>query len=194
MKKYTTLFLVMIWSCCFIFSAKAQEEEKTGQEEAAPATQDVNADYAAPSFWQRVRFGGNFSLGFGNVFNITLAPNAIYYFSPRAGAGIGFNGIYAGQKDVYAATVLGGSVIGVFNPIREIQLSSEFEMLNVNRNFKDAYEAAGYEDENYWYPALFFGIGYNPGFMVIGLRYDILYDESKSIYGSAFMPFIRLSF
>ncbi|MCB0374640.1 MAG: alpha-ketoglutarate decarboxylase [Sinomicrobium sp.] len=141
-----------------------------------------------------MRFGGGFGLSFGEITNITLSPNAIYYFNSYVGTGVGLNGIYASEKDVYKATVLGGSLIGVFNPIREIQLSSEFEMLNVNRDFETIFENAGFEDEKYWYPALFFGIGYNPGFMTIGLRYDVLYDETKSIYGNAFMPFIRLSF
>lgn len=158
------------------------------------ATAQVSADSIEvtqkPRFWERVRFGGNVSLGFGNIYNITLAPNAVYQFNRYVAAGVGFNGILAGEKDVYKATVLGGSVLGLFNPIQEIQLSSEFEVLNVSRNF----ELAGYVDENYWYPALFLGAGYNAGFMIIGGRYDVLYDEDKSIYGSAFMPFIRFSF
>ncbi len=158
----------------------------------------VSADSAEveqkSNFWQRVRFGGGASVGFGDVYNITLAPNAVYQFNRYVGAGIGLNVIYAGQKDAYKATVIGGSVLGLFNPIREIQLSSEFEMLNVNRNFEPIYEAAGYTDESYWYPGLFLGAGYNAGFMVVGARYDVLYDEDKSIYGSALMPFIRFSF
>jgi hypothetical protein len=161
------------------------------------ANGQVSADSVSAgseSFWKKVRFGGGVGLSFGEFFNITLAPNAIYQFNPYVGAGIGLNGIYAGEKDVYKATVLGGSVLGVFNPIREIQLSSEFEMLNVNRNYEENFEAVGYEDENYWYPALFLGAGYNAGFMVIGFRYDVLYDGDRSIYGNAFMPFIRVSF
>lgn len=174
-----------------MLSATAQETNAPEQEDEYTERQEVSADNAPPTFWQRVRFGGGAGLLFGDVFNITLAPNAIYQFNRYVGAGVGLNGIYAGEKDLYTATVLGGSVIGIFNPIQQIQLSSEFEMLNVNRKYEDF---LGIENENYWYPALFFGIGYNPGFMTIGVRYDILYDQEKSIYGNAFMPFIRLSF
>lgn len=195
MKKYRLFFLVALLSCCVTLPLIAQETDNDPPpQEEGYNRQEVSADNAPPTFWQRVRFGGGFGLFFGEVFNITLAPNAIYQFNRYVGAGIGLNGIYAGQKDFYKATVLGGSVIGTFNPITEVQLSSEFEMLNVNRNFVEQAEAFGYMDENYWYPALFMGIGYNPGFMTIGVRYDVLYDENKSIYGSAFMPFIRLSF
>lgn len=199
MKNYIRLFLILVLSISFTGYTAAQETnepEENPQQQTGYDQQNVNADNAPPpeSFWQKVRFGGGFGLNFGQLFNITLAPNAIYQFNSYVSAGIGLNGIYAGEQDVYTATVLGGSVIGLFNPIREIQLSSEFEVLNVNRDFEPVFENAGFQDENYWYPALFLGIGYNPGFMTIGVRYDVLYDSEKSIYGNALMPFVRLSF
>lgn len=211
MRNYVTLCLAILLSFCFFTSAAAQEteqEQKTEQktEQNTEAVEDdtpqetdynrqkVNADAPRPSFWKRVCFGGGFGLRFGEVTNITLAPNAIYQFNPYVGAGVGLNGMYASQKDAYKATVLGGSLIGTFNPIRQIQFSSEFEVLNVDQNYDPFFEANGYQDRNYWYPALFMGIGYNPGFMTIGVRYDVLYDGEKSIYGNPFMPFIRLSF
>ncbi len=178
MKNYNTFLFVFIVSICFSLTTTAQE---------------VNADNpSAPSFWERVRFGGGFGINFGDgFFSGSLSPNAIYQFNQYVGAGIGLNGIYASEKDLYTATVLGGSVIGIFNPVREVQLSSEFEMLNVNRNFEDF---LGIEDQNYWYPALFLGAGYNTGFMIIGFRYDVLYDADESIYGNAFVPFVRFYF
>ncbi|MFD2551725.1 alpha-ketoglutarate decarboxylase [Bizionia sediminis] len=148
------------------------------------------------NFGSKLRFGGAVGLSFsGDYFSGTLAPSAIYRFNPKFGLGVSLNGTYASRKDVYKSTILGGSLIGLFNPIPAIQLSAEFEQLNVNRKWEDQLAIA---DENYWYPALFLGAGYTitSGRVstAIGIRYDVLYDEDKSIYANAWMPFFRIYF
>ena len=147
----------------------------------------------APSnFWRNVRFGGGIGLSFGNgFFSGTLAPSAIYEFDHRFALGVGLNGTYNSQKDTYTSTILGGSVISLYNVIPEIQLSAEFEELNVNRQY-DA--SLGLADENYWYPALFVGAGFRTNNVTVGVRYDLLYDEEQSIYANAWMPFFRVFF
>lgn len=144
-------------------------------------------------FWKHVRFGGGFGLSTGsNFFSATLAPNAIYQFNNQLGLGIGLNATYNRQKNAYKSTIFGGSVIGIYNPINEIQLSSEFEALNVNRKFEG--NLSNLEDDNYLYPALFLGAGYRTNNVTFGIRYDVLYDEDKSIYANAWMPFVRVLF
>lgn len=144
------------------------------------------------NFWDNVRFGGGIGLGFGDgFFSGSLAPAAIYQFNPSFGLGVALNGSYASQKNIYKSTIFGGSVLGVYNPLREIQLSGEFEQLNVNRDFDDN---VVFEDRNYWYPALYLGAGYNTGNVIFGIRYDVLYDEDKSIYPNSFAPFVRVFF
>lgn len=145
------------------------------------------------NFWKHVRFGGGFGLSTGsNFFSATLAPNAIYQFNSQLGLGIGLNATYNRQKNAYKSTIFGGSVIGIYNPINEIQLSSEFEALNVNRKFEG--NLSNLEDDNYLYPALFLGAGYRTNNVTFGIRYDVLYDEDKSIYANAWMPFVRVLF
>lgn len=143
-------------------------------------------------FWQHVRFGGGIGLSFGDgFFSGTLAPSAIYQFNDQFAAGVALNGTYASLKNNYSATILGGSVLALYNVIPEIQLSAEFEELNVNRNYKfDAEEFT----ENFWYPALFVGVGFHSNNFTIGIRYDVLYDDEKSIYADAFAPFVRVYF
>lgn len=143
-------------------------------------------------FWENVRFGGGVGLSFGNgFFSGTLAPGAIYQFNEYFAAGIGLNGTYNKRKNFYSSTILGGSVIALFNPIREIQLSAEFEELNITRK----YEMDGANiRENYWYPGLFLGAGFSSGPVTIGLKYDVLYDKNKSIYAAAYIPFVRVYF
>ena len=86
---------------------------------------------------------------------------------------------------------MGGSLISLFNPIPEIQLSAEFEELHVHRKYEDFLEL---ENDNYWVPALFIGAGYRAQQVTIGVRYDLLYDEENSIYANAWMPFVRVYF
>ncbi len=143
-------------------------------------------------FWRHVGFGGGIGLSFGDgFFSGTLAPAAIYQFDEAPFAlGVGLNGTYNSLKNVYNSTIFGGSVIGLFNPIQEIQVSAEFEELNVSRKFDDPQ----FQDENYWYPALFLGVGYRSNNVTFGIRYDVLYNRDKSIYADAYAPFVRVFF
>ncbi len=142
-------------------------------------------------FWRHVRFGGGLGLSFGDgFFSASLAPSAIYQFEAPFALGVGLNGTYNSLKNAYSSTIFGGSIIGLFNPINEIQLSAEFEELNVNRKF----DSEILNDENYWYPALFVGVGYSSKNVTFGIRYDLLYDKDKSIYIDPFVPFVRFYF
>lgn len=143
-------------------------------------------------FWNHVQFGGGIGLGFGNgFFSGTLAPSAIYQFNPQFAMGLGISGTYNKRKHAYSSTILGGSIMAFYNVIPELQLSAEFEESHVTRKW----EIEGLNrTDTYWYPALFFGAGFRAGNVTIGLRYDVLYKESKSIYGTAYMPFVRVYF
>jgi len=143
------------------------------------------------SFWSNVRFGGNIGIGFTNdTFNAILAPAAIYEVSNQFGIGFGLNFGYTNSPN-YTAANYGGSIITLYTPFPELQLSAEFEEIGVSRSLK-----AGITNisENYWYPALFIGAGYRVGFISAGLRYDVLYNQDKSLYASAYTPFIRVFF
>ena len=157
--------------------------------------------FAHPSFgqndnntsdlWSQLRYGGGIGLSFGDgFFSGTLAPSAIYDLNNQFSAGVGLNGTYNSLKNVYSSTIFGGSVIGLFNPINEIQISAEFEELNVSRKFDDPQ----FQDENYWYPALFLGVGYRSQNVTFGIRYDVLYNRDKSIYAEPYVPFVRIFF
>lgn len=144
------------------------------------------------SFWPKVRFGGNVGIGFSNEsFNAILAPAAIYDFNEQFSAGVGIHFGYSDFRN-FEAFNYGASLIGLYNPIPVIQLSAEFEEMGVSRTIK----IIGQEDisDTYWYPALFLGAGYRFGAVSLGLRYDVLYDNEKSIYASAYAPFFRVFF
>jgi len=165
----------------FIFStANAQEDE---------------------DFWSKVRFGGGFGLGIGNGYtDITLAPGAIYQFNEYVALGLGLQGSYINQDNFYKAWLYGGSLVGLFNPIEEIQLSAELEQLRVNQEF-DAGHFEPLNDEpgisrhrDFWNTALFLGAGYRMDHVTIGVRYNVLYDEDDMVYSDSWMPFVRVYF
>ncbi|GAB4161619.1 MAG: hypothetical protein Tsb0033_19330 [Winogradskyella sp.] len=163
------------FACFFVFFSNAQRLDNSNR------------------FWQNVQFGGGIGLNVGNgFFSGAIAPNALYNFNPYVATGLGLNFQYSSQRDVFKSTVVGGSIIGLFNPYQELQLSTEFEQLYVNRDFDEQFVAN--IDDSYWYPALFLGAGYRSGNVTFGIRYDILYDEDKSIQNQAWMPFVRFWF
>lgn len=169
----TYLILVIILTMSFQTTLRAQEQVPDR------------------TFLQDVRFGGSLGLSFSNgFFNAFLAPKAIYDFNQYTSAGVGLLGSYS-DSNRYSAYTVGGSLLGLLRPIPAIQLSAEFEELRVSRDLK--LEGSNIS-ESYWYPALFLGAGYTTGNVTVGLRYDVLYDDNKSIYANAFMPFVSVYF
>lgn len=154
--------------------------------------QIAKAQSSNSNFWSHVKYGGELGLNFGDsFFSATISPSAIYQFDDAFALGLGMNATFNNQKNFYKSTILGGSLIGLYNVIPEIQLSAEFEKLNVNRK----YEAnLNLPNDNYWYPALFIGAGYRTGNVAFGIRYDVLYNREKSIYSEAWAPFARFYF
>jgi hypothetical protein len=142
-------------------------------------------------FWSRVQFGGGLGLAFGNnSTNISVSPSAIYNFNEKVALGAGLQYSYINQRNFYTSHLYGGSIIGLVNPISEIQLSAELEELRVNTDFNNP----SFANDNYWNTALFLGAGYRTNNATIGIRYNVLHNDRNNIYTTAFMPFIRVYF
>ena len=145
------------------------------------------------TFWQNVQFGGGLGVGFSNgFFSASISPQAVYNFNSQFGLGLGLNATIANQKNRFKSTILGGSIIGLYNPLNEIQLSAELEQLNIDQNFDENFVSNA--DNNFWNTALFLGVGYRTRNVIFGIRYDVLYDEDKSIYAEPWLPFVRFWF
>ena len=149
----------------------------------------LNAQNSDQSFWNNVRFGGGLNVGFGSNFTtLAISPSAIYDFSEEFSAGLSLSYLYSKNKVFNStANVYGASIISLYNPIDRLQFSGEFEELNIN--FSN-----GVDKDSYWNPALYLGAAYRTGAVSIGLRYDVLYKENKSIYSSALTPVFRVYF
>jgi len=143
-------------------------------------------------FWKQVQFGGGLGLGFGNGYaDIMVAPSAIYNFNNYVSAGLGAQYNYVKQRDLYKANMYGGSIIALFNPLEELQISTELEQLRINRTFNDSFRS---DSQDFWNTALFIGAGYRNENVTMGIRYNVLHKERDNIYAEAFMPFVRIFF
>ena len=154
----------------------------------------VNAQHN--DFWSKVRFGGAIGAGFGSGYtDVTLAPQAIYQFNQYVALGIGIQGSYSQQKHLYSSWMYGGSVIGLFNPIPQVQLSAELEQLRVNLDVEpDRFGMYDGYSRDFWNTGLFLGAGYNTGNVIIGIRYNVLFNDNDYVYSEAWMPFVRVYF
>ncbi|TXD52896.1 MULTISPECIES: hypothetical protein [unclassified Polaribacter] len=138
------------------------------------------------NFWENVQFGGGFSVGFGNQTTIGISPSAIYNFDNGFALGAGVNYLYSEIND-FTTQVYGTSLISLYQTNFGIQFSGEFDY-----NFAKQQDPFGSINTNF--PALHLGIAYNQGRFAVGIRYDVLYDENKSIFASPFSPVIRFYF
>jgi hypothetical protein len=144
------------------------------------------------AFWERVRFGAGLGLGVGGGYtNIVVAPSAVYDVNEYFSIGLGVQYGYAKEKNVFDSHLYGGSIISLFNPIQEIQLSAELEQLRVNNTYIEPFNRI---KDDFWNTALYLGAGYRAQNVTIGIRYNVLYKESDNLYSEAWMPFVRVYF
>ena len=142
-------------------------------------------------FWGKVRYGGGLGLGFGNnSFNLQLAPSAIYEANTYYATGMGLQLNYSKFGDDKFVGY-GASWMNFFNPIPMMQLSTELEQWRVNLS-NDSLGTT--MEDNYWLTSLFLGVGYRSNGITVGIRYDVLYDEGRSIHADPWIPFIRVFF
>ena len=137
-------------------------------------------------FWENVQFGGGFTAAFGNQTTIGISPSAIYNFDNGFALGTGLNYLYSEIND-FSTSVYGASIISLYQTKIGVQLSGEFDY-----NF--ATQKTQFDSENTNFPALHLGVAYNQGRFAVGIRYDVLYDEDKSVFASPISPIVRFYF
>lgn len=144
------------------------------------------------NFWDHVQFGGGFGVSAGSGYtDFTIAPSAIYNFNSKLALGTGVQGSYISVKNQYSSAIYGANIIGLFNPIEEVQLSLEIEEVRVNTTFNAIPNSIS---NNFWNTGLFVGAGYRTGSVTIGARYNLLFNKDKNVYSDALMPFVRIYF
>ncbi len=107
------------------------------------------------NFWKDVHFGGGLGLGIGSGYtNIMVAPSAIYNVNEYFSTGLGAQYSYVNSRDYFNSHLYGVSLIELFNPIPETQISVELEQLRVNNTYTQFNPEI---KDNFWNTALFLG-------------------------------------
>ncbi|NNC48990.1 MAG: hypothetical protein HKO01_00460 [Flaviramulus sp.] len=143
---------------------------------------------------KRLKIGCGFGLNFVGATNISLSPNLSYKVSDKISFGAGIQGSYSAIKNLQNTTTFGGNLITTYNPIQKISMLLEFVELNVSTKTEETVTAP--ETKNsYWDTALFVGAGLNITRKIsVGAKYNMLFDENESVYTSAVIPFVNITF
>jgi len=141
---------------------------------------------------KRLKFGVGFGLNFVGGTNINLSPNLMYSLSDKVAIGAGIQGSYSAIKDLQNTTTFGGNLLFQFNPSKRILTLLEYVGLNVTTKTETLTEES---KDTYWDSALFIGAGINiTEKIAVGAKYNMLYNEDKSVYTSPILPFVNISF
>ncbi|MFT6828878.1 MAG: hypothetical protein ACJAZV_002172 [Roseivirga sp.] len=188
MKRLFGLFIILL-AIAPALKAQVYFEEKDEQKADTVKTSD---------FKQRVYKGGNFSLNLGSDFTyIDISPLAGYMITPTFSAGVGATYLYLSRKYIILpsgntfkvnSSVYGGRTFVRKNILETYFAHLEFEALNVEF-------ASNSNNENTireWVPGLFIGGGifqpiFGRGGVNLTILYNLLHDERKSPYNSAFV-------
>jgi hypothetical protein len=184
------IFTTCILLIAFQLNVLSQSQSDVSVRDSTLTTKDAVTSYKkVDSFKDHLRYGGSFNVGFGNNYTtIGISPSVLYDFYNGFYAGVGASYYHTKNNDFdYTSNVYGGSVIALYNFMKVIQLSAEFESLKVNENL-------GRRENSYWTNGLYAGIAYRARNVSIGIRYDLLFDDQKSFYGDAISPVIRIYF
>lgn len=171
------------------FQSEKQQQKST--------TAPMKNTYAYQPSWS---FGGNLGLSFWNGgTDILIGPKAYYHVNPQFLTGFGFTYIYSSSDDSfgkYNQNSFGPTVMAAFRPVPYLQVSAEYEGLQTNGN-STIYMIGSNNiknDYSFWNNALYLGASFVSRNVSFGLRYDVLYDSSRSVYGSAWSPVIGFYF
>ena len=139
---------------------------------------------------KKLNFGLGFGLNFVGGTSISLSPNLTYRLNDKmaVGAGLMFN--YNSIKDIQTTTTIGANALYFYYPLPKLLTTAEFVQMHVNRNMK----FNGVKDK-FWESALFVGAGYQLTPKIsLGAKYNVLYNENKSVYSSPVVPFVNITF
>ena len=198
------LFCLVCFSLVFI-SAYSQEKDTiqnnanyeflSEKDQNSQTKQTPKKVYNYERSWS---FGGNIGLSFWNSgTDILIAPKAYYNVSPKFLTGFGLTYIYSSAEDdfaKYSQNSFGPSIMAAVRPIPFLQISAEYEGLQTNGNTTIKIGDRDKSEYSYWNNALYLGASFVSRNVSFGVRYDLLYDTSRSVYSSAWSPVIGFYF
>lgn len=184
MKKIASIFILIFISTVSLSAQVYFEEDKKD----------------STTFRDRLYFGGNLSLnlgfGGGSTF-IDISPLAGYMINEKLSVGLGATYLYVSREFILlpsndrfrvSNSVYGGRTFLRHSILDNYFLHTEFETLNTKVLVNDTNGDTARE----WVPGFFIGGGtfqpvFSRGGINISILYNLLYDEIRSPYGSAWV-------
>lgn len=171
------LILLAIFSTVLCSRAQYVEDEEDKEEQSDKNGKD---DRGREKFSDRLVFGGNIQLQFGNYTILGASPMIGYRITPRLLGGVG--GIYTYYRirdrfGTYENSIYGGSVFGRFYITEEIFAHAEYNLINlqvveldqfVRRNVDMLFVGGGYR----------MPIGENSYIAIMAL-FDVIQDRNS---------------
>ncbi len=144
-------------------------------------------------FFDRVYFGGNFNMQFGQITFIDVSPLAGYMFTDRFSAGPGVTYRYLRYGELfgnYSTSIYGGRVFARHTVGNQFFLHGEYESLSVELVGRNS--SGDIVTNRDWVPGLLLGgglfqpIGKKAGVQLF-ILYNFLYDELRSPYNEPYV-------
>lgn len=178
---------------------KSEKSERT-QKEDSTVSADQKNQKDRKDFWDRVYAGGSFSMQFGNITQVYLAPVIGYHITSRFSSGIGATYMYYSFKRNYnsgmvdaSTQIYGGSLFSRYQLNTYLFAHAELENLNV-----EYYNTSTEQLERRWITSPLVGAGYfqsvgaGGGGITFMALYNLNHMENISPYGSPLI--IRIGF
>jgi hypothetical protein len=151
---------------------------------------------------ERLFFGGNFGLTFGDFTFVNVSPQVGYRFTPIFSAGTGLNFIYQSSKIYYPGNqetksqygYAGLNIFGRVNPLKFIVLNVQPELNYVWGSTKYYPSGPEIKQDGKFIPSLLLGGGVvipsgGRGSMMAMLQYDVIQDPLSPYGSSMFFSF-----
>jgi hypothetical protein len=198
-------FLVLLFIGLLALPAMGQsrfEDEKEEKDNTPPREQTDtarNKPNSSPrrnnNILDRIRFGGNLGLQFGNPTFINISPRIYYLATDKIWLGIGGTYMYTRYKAPFVpfeTSTYGGNLSVTYQIFQPIFLQAEYEPLNF-----DSYNPIAGEYERIWVQGVLLGGGISQqigrGAVFLSALYNVTWlDANRSFYGSPWV--IRIGF
>jgi len=181
MKKHTQIVFAVLIVFGMSKMLSAQDTSAVGAQDtsvvkSAPKTKNVAAK-------NKIYYGGNIGLSFGNYTMIAIRPLIAYKITPKLSAGVRLSYEYVSDKrysETYNTSNYGASVFTRYRIIPQIYAHAEFAALNY-----ELYNELG-ESQREWLPFLLIGAGYSQRlggnvYAFVEVLFDVLQSD-KSPY------------
>jgi hypothetical protein len=201
--KAKIVFLSLIWlglACCPLYAQYIPREKRkknepridTIRQKPESPQPDKPSNTRPSSFFNKLNYGGNFGLAFGNITRIDIQPLVGYPITDKFQMGVGLNyqyyserGFFNGQNYRFSQSYYGGRGFMQF-----LAIPQAFVWAEVETNYGNFYNRKDGTIEKRWTTLPFIGLGYRQGVGdgfsggMITVLYNLNYNPDFLLYDS----------